>query len=68
MSIENVTPTPIELLQSELGKYEKALRKLEEFFKNEDVPKNIYLERQGNLLPKISTYKRAVAALISSGL
>jgi len=68
MPIENATPTPLELLQSELGKYEKALSKLNQAFMDDLIPENVYLERKDNLKPKISTYKRAVAALISSGL
>jgi hypothetical protein len=60
--------TPIELLQAELNKYQKALKKLEEAFRDNLIPENIYHERKGNLQPKISTYKRAVAILTSCEL
>jgi antitoxin component HigA of HigAB toxin-antitoxin module len=63
MPIENATPTPIELLQSELDKYQKALSKLEQAFKDDLIPEDVYHERRDNLLPKIYIYKVSIHAL-----
>ena len=55
--------TPIELLQAELAKWQSALTHLEQAFKDDLIPENVYHERKNNLKPKISTYKRAIAIL-----
>ena len=55
--------TPIELLQEELDKWEKAYSKLNQAFMDDLIPENIYQERQNNLKPKIAEYKRAIAIL-----
>lgn len=55
--------TPIELLQAELAVYESAFAHLEQAFRDNLIPENVYHERKDNLYPKISTYKRAIAIL-----
>ena len=57
--------TPLELLQAELDKWVHSLEKLEDAFKNDLIPKNVYHERRDNLLPKISSYKRTIAIILS---
>ena len=60
--------TPIELLKDKLDEYSRALKKLEEMFRNDLISENTYHERKNNLIPKISTYKRAIAILSSCEL
>ena len=60
--------TPLELLQAELDKYQKAYDKLNQAFMDNLIPENIYYKRKDNLKPKISTYKRAIAILSSCAL
>ena len=57
--------TPLELLEAELNKWKRALEKLEEMFKNNNIVKSTYDERKANLLPKISTYKYAINVLVT---
>ena len=55
--------TPIEVLQEELHKWENSLVKLEQAILNGQIPDSVYNERKNNILPKISSYKQAIAIL-----
>jgi len=55
--------TPIMLLEAELDKWKRALEKLEEMFKTDLIPENVYNERKENLKPKISKYTEALRIL-----
>lgn len=55
--------TPLELLQAELDKWQRALKHLEESFSKDEIPRNVYLHRLKNLEEKISCYKYAIRVL-----
>ncbi len=56
---------PVELLEQELKKYERALYHLEIFLEKNDVDKETYDRRKNNLLPIIQNYKFAINILKS---
>lgn len=55
--------TPLELLQAELDKWQRALDHLKESFSKDEIPTNVYLLRFKNLEEKISSYKYAIQVL-----
>ena len=54
---------PLELLKSELEKWEKAYRKSEEFYKKEMITLELHEKHKKNLTPKIQSYKHAIETL-----
>ena len=55
--------TPLEVLQVELDKYQRALNHLELSFLKNDIPKSVYDKRKQNLELKIQEYVYAIKIL-----
>jgi hypothetical protein len=51
---------PLELLKQELEKWEKALRKSEDFLKKNMITIEEHETHKKNLTPKIQSYKHAI--------
>jgi hypothetical protein len=51
---------PLELLKQELEKWEKALRKSEDFLKKNMITMEEHETHKRNLIPKIQSYKHAI--------
>lgn len=54
---------PLELLQLELDKYQRALQKSKDSFALDLIPKIVHKEHVTNLEPKIQEYKDAIHCL-----
>jgi len=63
MSIENPTPTPLELLETELTKYVRAFNKSAKSYNEGGIDLSMHTKHLENLVPKISAYKLAIRIL-----
>jgi hypothetical protein len=60
--------TPIEILQEQLYKYEKALKKSEEALQKGQITPELHRIHRINNEPNISEFKRAIAILTAMEL
>ena len=55
--------TPIDILQEQLNKYEKAVRKSEEALSNAQITSELHQIHQKNNEPYIKKFRQAIAVL-----